>query len=69
VDLADVKWQDNRLIGKAKVIGGEPFKIVIALNGRQPVDSNLKLSADGKLAILTLVRSANETVDWSINFK
>jgi hypothetical protein len=35
VDLANVKWdgREHRFSGVARVIGGEPFKIVIAGNG------------------------------------
>jgi hypothetical protein len=66
LDLADVKWDGRRLTGRAKVVAGEPFRIVIALNGRQP--ENLKPSGDGRLAVLTLQQATNQTVEWSINF-
>lgn len=66
LDLADVKWDGHRLIGKAKVVAGEPFGIVIALNGRQP--ENLQPSEDGRLAVLTLEQATNQTVEWSVNF-
>ena len=66
LDLADVKWDGRRLTGKAKVVAGEPFRIVIALNGRQP--ENLKPSEDGRLAVLTLQQATNQTVAWSVNF-
>jgi hypothetical protein len=64
LDLADVKWDGQRLTGKAKVVGGEPFEIVIAMNGFP--SKNLPLSADGQLGVLTIIRPHNETVAWSI---
>ena len=45
----------------------EPFKLTIALNGRQP--TTLKPSADGRLAVLTLERPINETVEWRVDFR
>ena len=38
VDLAEVKWNpaDKTLSGIAKVIGGEPFRIIVANNGLKP---------------------------------
>ena len=69
-ELSDVKWEDHRLTGKAKVVAKAPFQIVIALNGRQPIEGqNLTLSADGQLAVLEIVRPGNETVEWSVGFK
>jgi hypothetical protein len=64
-DLTDVQWDGRRLSGKAKVVAGEPFKIVIALNGREP--GNLQPSADGQLAVLTLRQATNQTVEWSVD--
>jgi hypothetical protein len=66
-ELSDVKWSGRRLTGKAKVVAGEPLKIVIACNGRQPEE--LPVSDDGKLAVLTLNRPESETVEWSVEFK
>jgi hypothetical protein len=70
LELSDVKWESNSLSGKAKVVGGETMKIVIALNGHTPVAlSNLTVSADSKLAVLALDSRKNETVEWFVNFK
>jgi len=69
-ELSDVKWENNRLSGKAKVVANEPFKLTIALNGRTLVAApDLTVSPDGKIAVLTLSRPANETIKWSIEFK
>jgi len=51
----------------AAVVADEPMKIVIALNGHRPED--LKDSGDGQLAVLTIERPKNETVEWRISFK
>lgn len=67
LDLEDVRWDGRRLCGKAKVVGGEPFRITIARNGHRPVD--LAPSADGNLMVLVLERPANETVAWSVDFR
>lgn len=69
-ELFDVKWKNNNLSGKAKVVGSEPMKIVIALNGHLSVaGSSLTVSADGKLAFLSLDCQKNKTVEWPINIK
>jgi hypothetical protein len=62
--LSGVKWDGHRLVGKAMVVGGEPFKIVLALNGSRP--ENVAISADGQLGVLTIKRPHNETVEWSL---
>lgn len=68
-ELADVKWSDKQLSGIAKLVAGEPMKIVIALNGRQPVAaSGLVVSADRKLATLALESMKNDTVKWRVDF-
>jgi hypothetical protein len=66
-ELSDVKWSRGRLTGTAKVVGGDPLKIAIACNGYQPEE--LPVSDDGQLTVLTLNRTKNETVQWSIEFK
>jgi hypothetical protein len=78
VDLAEVKWDPSakRLSGIAKVIGGEPFKLVVANNGLNPLkataqDGTAKLaSASGsELSTVVLERPANGNVAWQIDFK
>ena len=78
LDLISVEWDKDRniLTGISKIIGGDPYTISLALNGHQlraisckdqetrTVLSNLK---DG-LIQLTLNRSKNGTVEWSISF-
>jgi hypothetical protein len=69
-ELSDVKWENNSLRGKAKVVGGETMKIILALNGHTPAaSSGLTVSADGKLATLALDCQKNETMEWCVTFK
>jgi hypothetical protein len=79
VDLADVKWDAaaKKLSGVAKVIGDEPFRIVLAGNGRKPLrakagDAHVKLephSAGGGLTTLVLERKDNGATNWTVEFK
>ncbi|MCX6877396.1 MAG: hypothetical protein NTW21_26840 [Verrucomicrobia bacterium] len=77
VDLADVKWdgQGKCLSGVARVIGGEPFKIVVGGNGSTATKvtatgAQAKLEkhpADG-LAQITLERPENGEVSWQVTY-
>ena len=78
VDLADVRWdaKTKTLSGTARVIGGEPFKIVIANNGAKPLtaeaaggNSQLGAHPDKGLSSLTLTAAANTDVKWSLKFQ
>ena len=78
VDLADVRWdaKSKSLSGTARVIGGEPFKIVIAHNGAKV----LKAEATGGsarlephpaegLGSLILSAAANADVEWRLTYE
>ena len=79
VDLADVKWDagTKKLSGVAKVIAGEPFRIVLATNDRKPlrvtaVDASARLEphpAGGGLTTLVLERTHNGATTWSVEFE
>jgi hypothetical protein len=79
VDLADVKWDaaTKTLSGVAKVIGGEPFRIVLAGNGHQPLRAAASGAvarmephpAGGELTTLVLERKDNGTTNWSVEFE
>ena len=78
VDLADVRWDAKTKIlsGTAHVIGGDPFKIVIANNGAKPLTAEaaggkLQLGAhpDNGLSTLTLSAAANTDVKWSLKYE
>jgi hypothetical protein len=66
LDLSDVKWSGNTLSGKAKLIGGEPFKIVIALNGYRA--ENLEAAPGNSVGVCTIERPQSGTVEWSVKF-
>ncbi len=78
VEMKDVRWdhETRALSGTANVIGGEPFKIVVADNGAK----TLKLEADGGgaeleahpvagLSRLILSTPVNTEVKWKLKYK
>jgi hypothetical protein len=77
-DMVRCEWDGDsaELSGRSKVIGGEPYRVVIALNGYNPKEAKsgrAKVSVrviDEKagLAELTLDRPENGDADWSIRF-
>jgi hypothetical protein len=78
VDLADVSWDDGMktLSGIAKVIGGEPFKIVIANNGAKPLKADckgatieLKPHSVAGLSYLILSTDANTDIKWMLKYE
>jgi len=78
LDLPRCAWDGpgRELRGTSKVIGGEPFKIVIALNGFQPRDARAAgagasirmIDQRAGLAELTLTRSVNSETEWRVRF-
>ena len=79
VDLADVTWDSasRKLSGVAKVIGGEPFRIVLAGNGHRPLrgnaaDAEVRLEphpAGGDFTTLVLGRKDSGPVHWQVEFE
>jgi hypothetical protein len=77
VELADVTWDGTagRLSGVAKVSGGEPFRIVLAGNGREPhqvtaQDARARIEqhpAKG-LTRVVLERDQNGPVKWQVDW-
>ena len=78
VDLANVKWDasNKTLSGTAKVVGGEPFRIVVASNGSQVRKVGAEGAraymemhpADPGLAVLVLQLPENGDVSWRVNY-
>ncbi len=78
LDLSNVEWNPTtrQLRGVAKVVGGEPFRIVLAGNGAKAG----KASADGAtarieshpanpgLSVLVLARPDNGNVPWCVDY-
>jgi hypothetical protein len=74
LDLEDVKWDEDTLAysGVAKVVGGEPFEIVLANNGHSPKgvkasagEATIEASKSGTTQ-LTLKSPTNADVKWSM---
>lgn len=78
VELTDVRWDTKArtLTGTASVIGGEPFKIVVANNAVKVLKSNAKGGKseltphqDAGLTCLTLSANANTDVKWKLQYE
>jgi hypothetical protein len=77
LELADVTWnaESKTLSGTAKLIGGEPMRMVIAGNGLRAVEpsatgatSALTPHASEGLSVLTLTGGSTGTVPWRVMF-
>jgi hypothetical protein len=77
LELEQVQWDaaPRRLSGIAKVIGGEPFKLVVANNGLKPLQATaqdgsarLAQAASPELSAIVLERPANGNVAWQIEY-
>jgi hypothetical protein len=79
VDLANVKWDaaKKQLSGLAKVVGGEPFRMVIAGNGMAiktaaAQEASVKIEkqpgVEG-LPVLVLRSPGNAEAAWSISYE
>ncbi len=78
VDLADVRWdaETKTLSGTARVIGGDPFKIVVANNDAEAIGADAEGAeheltphpVDG-LTCLTLSAADNTDVGWELKYK
>ena len=80
VDVLKTGWNpaSRTLTGTSKVVGGDPYKLVIATNGRQPAacfaqgaKAEIKVTNQeaGGIAVLNLDAKENATVDWSVSFQ
>ena len=79
VDVLKSAWDPatRTLSGTSKVVGGETYKLVIATNGLQPAGcsaqgakAEVKLNSPetAGIAVLSIDRTDNGTVDWSVTF-
>jgi hypothetical protein len=78
VDLSNVKWDaaTRQLSGAAKVIGGEPFRIVLAGNGFKPAGANTATGqarldphqSGAEYATLVLENATTSDAAWSVKF-
>jgi len=78
VELKDMMWDEEKrtLSGSASVIGGEPFKIVVANNGAKTLKAEAKRGklqltphAANGLSCLTLSTDANTEVKWKLKYE
>ncbi|MEI7947697.1 MAG: hypothetical protein WCJ02_13435 [bacterium] len=79
VDLADVKWDEagKKLGGVARVVGGEPFRIVLAGNGRKPMkvvaaggQARLEAHPAGAGYVRVILEcQENKDISWNVEFE
>lgn len=78
VELQEVKWENavKQLSGMAKVIGGEPFRITVANNGRKPLSvkvtggsAKLEQKTVGDLCVIELSSSSNADCLWQLKYE
>jgi hypothetical protein len=77
LDLLRVEWDEKRhvLSGVSKIIGDDPYRVSLALNGYAAVKAECKgisarLSSPGEgIVELSLAGPENATVEWSVSFK
>jgi hypothetical protein len=80
VDLVGLPKWDNTgrvLSGRSKVVGGEVYKVVIALNGQMPAKCTAKngiakiaqADKEKNLAILSILSPENGEIEWNVTFK
>jgi hypothetical protein len=78
VDLSNTKWDaaTRQLTGTAKVIGGEPFRIVLAGNGLKPSRASTAIGqahldthpSGADYATLVLENVSTSDAAWSVKF-
>jgi hypothetical protein len=79
VDLSDVRWDasSKTLSGTAKVVAGEPFRIVLAKNGAHAIkttatDAVATLepnASEGNLVALIINSKENKSIPWIVQFE
>ncbi len=78
IDLANVKWDAShkQISGVAKVVGGEPFRIVLAGNGSKAGKASAQRAkasieahpGEGGLEVLVLESPENRDIAWSVTY-
>ena len=79
MELKDMQWNNSKktLAGKAAVVAGEPFKIVIAANNWKLVQVKSNASSikwenhpqNNDLKILVIENNSTQNIEWSVSFK
>lgn len=78
VDMPSVSWVEtrNELIGTARVIAGEPYRFILALNGHHPLDVEttsghgwIEVNEDQEEIIeVVLFSRTSRELDWKVRF-
>lgn len=75
LELKNVEWKGNTLVGDAMVPGGEDFEIVLATNGRRVTgvttdkgESSILHQEEPCVKVLLSNNEGNEIVHWSVTF-
>lgn len=79
LDLKDVKWDERKktLTGTSEVIGGEPYDIIIAANGRNITSFEVEggrgthqtIHPEETIKKVTFVCPQSKTTRWTVRFK
>lgn len=79
LDLKDVKWNERKktLTGTSEVIGGEPYDIIIAANGRNIIGFEVEggrgthqtIHPKETIKKVTFVCPQSKTTRWTVRFK
>jgi len=79
LDLVHIEWLPGRNIlrGISRIVGGDPYVVTIAGNSYAPQNAEVNdartkaqiASVDDGLVKLTLTRSENAVVEWSVTFR
>jgi len=78
VDLAEICWDEAsaRLRGVARVVGGEPFTIVVANNGTSPISAEvvgatarLANHPDTRLTSVIIESAGHAETKWSLKYR
>jgi alpha-galactosidase len=76
VDLADLRWEDGRLVGKSRLVAGDPYVIYLT----QPAGAAFagldcrgaavrRIEKDGFLVRVTLLAGKGGEVEWTAKYK
>jgi hypothetical protein len=80
VDVLKTEWDPTaqKLTGASKVVGGETYKLVIAMNGYKSLscgvlDAKAEIQQSGNdadgIAVLSIDRPENGITEWSVTFQ
>ncbi|MGB7297161.1 MAG: glycoside hydrolase family 36 protein, partial [Candidatus Aminicenantales bacterium] len=75
VDLIEVKWEDNRLSGKSRVVGGDAYDLLVSVPPGYAFDHAecagaelLEARRDGEMLRVRLKSNQSREVSWTVHF-